>query len=194
MKLLFASANPNKAREYQDLLSTVKVTIQDAAQYDPDAVEETGLTFAENAILKATAISQKARKNAFADDGGLVIPDFPEMAGLYSARFAKKHGGFPKVFKHMWSVIGAGPVPAFFECTIAYHDYKTDITRTFSGKIDGQIAFPPKGTEGFGYDSIFIPVGYVDTFAELGPDIKMRISHRARAAAAFVDYLKTLGL
>ncbi len=198
MKIIFASSNVNKAQEYQELLTGVNVTIQSAEQYNPGAIEETGATFAENAILKATAIADLAKKPTFADDGGIVIPDFPEMAGLYSARFAEKHGGFPRVFDHMLAKFkehgNLAAVPAFFECVIAFHDYKNDNIRTFSGRIDGQISFPSRGESGFGYDSIFVPVGYTETFAELGPSIKSQMSHRARATKGFVDYLKTLGL
>lgn len=198
MNILFASSNVNKAKEYEALLASVTVTIHNADHYDPGEIVETGTTFAHNALLKATTIAKKAKKSAFADDGGLVIPDFPEMAGLYSARYAAKHGGFPHVFKHMSEAINSrgivDSVPAFFECVIAFHDYQNDYTHTFSGRVDGRISFPPCGDEGFGYDSIFVPVGYDQTFAELGWAIKSRMSHRSRACMGFIDYLKKRGL
>ncbi|USO01555.1 MAG: non-canonical purine NTP pyrophosphatase, RdgB/HAM1 family [Alphaproteobacteria bacterium] len=193
MNLLFASANEHKLGEYRELLSPSGIRVHSAQRFKPQATIESGETFTENAIIKATTLGEHSKKPTFADDSGLVIPLFPHVAGVHSSRYAISNGGFPKVFSVMHAELGSDVVPAFFECVIAYHDSSSNVTRTFCGRVDGHVTFPARGKDGFGYDAIFIPLGYAETFAELGATIKRLISHRARACSIFSDYMKALG-
>lgn len=187
--LVIASHNKGKISEINALVSTLGISVHCAADYNIDAPEETGKTFAENAALKAHTTSQQCGKAALADDSGLVIPALGGAPGIYSARWAGPNNDFSVAFDRIHSELGDKNPTAHFVCVLALHVPDQD-THLFEGRIDGTITFPPRGSKGFGYDPIFIPDGYDKTFAEIDPVEKNRISHRAQAFAKFVSFLK----
>lgn len=190
MKLVIASHNKGKVAEIGELLSPLSIQAISATEAGIDEPEETGSTFAENAALKADYSCTRSGLPALADDSGLVIPALSGAPGIYSARWAGPNKDFSIAFARIEKELGAQKnVPAYFNCTLALAIPEKP-TQTFEGRIDGTLIFPPRGDKGFGYDPIFIPAGYTQTFAEIDPVEKNRISHRARAFASFLEYLK----
>ena len=145
--------------------------------------EETGSTFAENAAIKARAAAQGANLPALADDSGLEVTALNGAPGIYSARWAGEPRDFNFAMKKVESALsesGTEDFSARFVCVLclAWPDGHVE---TFEGEVRGRLIFPPRGDKGFGYDPIFIPNGYGLTFAEMDPEEKHAISHRADA-------------
>ena len=181
MKLVIASHNAGKVREIGELLAPWNVDVISAGTLGLPEPEETGITFAENAELKARAAAQASQLPALADDSGLVVDALGGDPGIYSARWA----GPGKDFDMAMSRILKGledktDRSARFICvlSLAWPDGRI---QTFHGKVEGTIAPAPQGSQGFGYDPIFIPNGHTVTFGEFNPDAKHAISHRADA-------------
>ncbi len=158
----------------------------------PD-VEETGSTFAENALLKAHQISQYTGLPALADDSGLCVDALGGAPGIFSARWAGVHGddraNLEKVI-HQIREMQAPSLSARFRCAVALvlpSDHPSgahEILR--EGEMVGELVLAPRGTNGFGYDPIFVPTGFTQTTAELPAEVKDRISHRGQALAAIL--------
>jgi XTP/dITP diphosphohydrolase len=159
---------------------------------DAPRVEETGSTFAENAALKAVAISGSFPELVLADDSGLAVEALNGEPGVYSARFAGEDATDAQNRSKLIGLLTTLPArefPARFQCAMVLAS-KGEVQGTFSGTVEG-IAVPcERGDHGFGYDSMFIPAGYSQTFAELPSEIKNRLSHRARALAQVVAFLQ----
>jgi XTP/dITP diphosphohydrolase len=221
-KLVIASHNKGKVKEIGELLAPLGFSVVSAGELGVDEPEETGMTFAENAILKAVNTAEKTGLPALADDSGLAIPALGGLPGIYSARWAGADKNFDVAFTRIQQElaeknIDASGVPAYFICSLCLaipscHSEQSEEslqnnndkislvaslirddklnTQTFEGRIDGTLTFPPCGEHGFGYDPIFIPEGYNVTFAEMDSNKKHSMSHRARAFAKFVQYLK----
>jgi XTP/dITP diphosphohydrolase len=190
MKLLVATHNQGKVREYRDLLSDldVEVTYLDAEGVDFE-VEETGATFEENAQLKAQAYARATGLLTWADDSGLEVDALGGEPGVRSARYGAPHttddqGRYRLLLSRLAQVPG-GQRSARFRCVvaIALPDGQTWITE---GTCEGRIARAARGQHGFGYDPVFLvaETGYQRTMAELDPLVKNQISHRGRAAQA----------
>lgn len=194
-KLVIASHNSGKLREIAQLIAPFGIQAVSAGEMGVDEPEETGLTFAENAALKARNTAQKTGLFALADDSGLAIPALGGAPGIYSARWAGKDKDFSQAFARIQkelaekSIADANGTAAYFMCALCLAAPDGD-ERIFEGRIDGKLVFPPRGEQGFGYDPIFIPEGYDITFAEMDSDEKHKISHRARAFAKFVENLR----
>ena len=190
MKMVLASKNAHKLTELKDILSRlgVDVVLESEAGVDVD-VEETGATFEENARLKAHAVMQASGLPAIADDYGLCVDALNGAPGVYSARYGGEGlddtGRYQLLLENMRGQLdrrcrfvscicccfpGGGVVEARGECC-------------------GALAYAPRGEGGFGYDPIFVPEGYTESFAQLGMDIKNGISHRARAVEKLAEYL-----
>ena len=188
--IILATHNQNKLREVKQILSSLNINVLGADDCHLPDIEETGTTFEENAKLKAIAGFKATGKPVIADDSGLCISAMNDMPGLYSARYAKKHGGYPAVFDVINSEIGDNPNrSAHYTCVMAIAYSETEVY-TFTGYLHGKIAKTASGTGGFGYDPIFIPEGYNTTLGNISADEKNKISHRGKALEQLYTFLK----
>lgn len=189
-KLVIATRNPNKTREFSEMLGG-DFEVTDLAGSPLPIVEETGVTFAENAILKATDASRAIDGCIVADDSGLEVDALDGAPGVYSARFA---GGGATHAENVAKLLGAlakCDAPrrtARFRCVLALAR-GGQILGTVEGVVEGAITDSPRGENGFGYDPIFQPLGFDHTFGELSGVIKNEISHRARAIQSLRTFL-----
>jgi len=179
--LLIASHNAGKVREIGELLAPFRVEVISAADLGLPEPEETGHTFADNALLKAHAAAKAARLPALADDSGLAVEALDGAPGIYSARWAGPGKDFGAAMQKVEELLrGVEDRSAKFVCVLAlaWPDGHADV---FAGEVIGEIAWPPRGNNGFGYDPIFIADGHDITFGEMEPAAKHAISHRADA-------------
>ena len=195
-KLVIASHNKGKVREIGELLAPFSMQVVSASEMNIDEPEETGKTFAENAILKAENTSAKTGFAALADDSGLAIPALDGAPGIYSARWAGADKNFDMSFDRIKkelsekNIKNPNGVEAYFICCLCLSIPNSE-PQIFEGRVDGTLIFPPCGEHGFGYDPIFIPSGYDITFAQMEAKEKHLISHRARAFEKFINYLES---
>jgi XTP/dITP diphosphohydrolase len=187
-KLLVATNNPGKVREYEELLADLPVEITFPAREGLLLeVEESGKRFAENAQLKALAYAHASGLLTLADDSGLEVDALGGAPGVRSARYAGPGTSDADRYRKLLAALRDIPAEqrtARFRCVVALAQ-PGGLVRTVDGVCEGQIGFEPRGEHGFGYDPVFVVQGYGgQTMAELPPDLKNRISHRARAAAA----------
>jgi XTP/dITP diphosphohydrolase len=187
--LVIASHNEGKVEEIREMLDGFGIQVKSAAEAGIDEPEETGATFTENAELKAHNACKQSGLSALADDSGLVVPALDGAPGIYSARWAGPNKDFSVAFNRIQTELGEKDPAAYFICVLSLALPDGEI-QNFEGRVDGKLTFPPRGDKGFGYDPIFIPDGYAITFGEFNPAEKNKISHRARAFAKFVHYLK----
>jgi XTP/dITP diphosphohydrolase len=198
VKLLIATNNPGKVREYEELLEDLPIAIEvtyPAQEGLALEVEESGATFEENAQLKAIAFAQASGLLTLADDSGLEVDALDGAPGVRSARYA---GPGANDTDRYWKLLGAlagvpaGQRSARFRCVVALAEADGDI-HTAEGTCEGEIGQEPRGAHGFGYDPVFVVEGYSGrTMAELSPEVKNRISHRGRALAAIRPRLEQL--
>ncbi|WP_119344525.1 RdgB/HAM1 family non-canonical purine NTP pyrophosphatase [Facilibium subflavum] len=184
-QIVFASSNPGKITEVSHILSTFSIQVLPQSQfYVPDA-KETGLSFIENAILKARNCCHYTKLSALADDSGLVVPALDGAPGIYSARFAGEHGNHQaNIDKLLKDMLQFEPQKrqAYFECVMAFMTHENDPSPIIAqARLYGEITYKPSGNKGFGYDPIFRPQGYQKTLAEISPQQKNTISHRGQA-------------
>jgi XTP/dITP diphosphohydrolase len=183
--LLLATTNRHKLEEYCAIYSDIRFKLLSLCDVRLDInVEETGTTFAENAVLKAQAYAQATGMLSLADDSGLEIDALGGAPGVYSARFAGVNTSYEERFRLIEQQLQGLPMEqrtARFRCSIALAE-PSGYYRVVEGVIEGQIAESPRGDHGFGYDPIFLVPELGKTTAELTPDQKNRISHRGRAA------------
>nr|WP_326185211.1 XTP/dITP diphosphatase [uncultured Oscillibacter sp.] len=191
-KFVLATHNPGKLKEMADILSRFGVEVVSPRELGITVdVEETGATFAENAMLKARAICKAADLPAIADDSGLCVDALNGGPGVYSARYGGE--GLDDKGRYMLllsSMRGQPTRAAHFACAIACA-FPNGKTLTAEGRCDGTIAFAPMGEGGFGYDPVFFVPEKAKTFAQLTDEEKNEISHRGRALAAFAKKLGT---
>lgn len=188
--LVIASHNPGKVVEITDLLGPYGVEPVSAGSIGLPEPDETGLTFAANAELKALAAATASGMPALADDSGLCVDALEGAPGIYSARWAGPAKDFGAAMQRVHDELTTkGPDTsraAHFVCALAlaWPDGHVDV---FEGRVDGTLVWPPRGLKGFGYDPMFRPQDYDITFGEMDPDHKHAISHRARAFAQLVE-------
>ncbi len=190
-KLIVASHNDDKVAEIKSLLAPLHIEVQSAKELRLGEVEETGRTFEENAKIKANTLSLMCGLPCLADDSGLCIDALDSRPGVYSARYAPNRNfkeGAEMLLKEMKET-GKENRKAHFSCCMALACPNKKV-KVFKGRVDGKIADKPRGSKGFGYDPIFIPEGYEQTFAELGDEVKNQISHRRRALEKFIKEIK----
>ena len=192
-ELIFASHNAGKIKEIREMIEPLGIELKTYKDIDIPDVEETGTTFAENSLLKSSKIAEITGIACIADDSGLCVDALNGAPGVYSARYAPDRD-FDKGMEKLLAEISKSrnlDRSAHFSCVIslAYPDGKYEL---FEGRINGKIAEQKQGTGGFGYDPIFIPEGYDKSFAELGNEIKNKISHRGRAMQKLSQYLRNL--
>ncbi len=180
-ELVIASHNPGKIREIGDLLRPFDVTVMSAGDLGLDEPEETETTFIGNAVLKARASALGANKPALADDSGLAVTVLGGAPGIYSARWAGPKKDFSVAMQRVQDELGdTADRSAHFVCALALC-WPDGHVESFEGRVDGTLTFPPRGEKGFGYDPIFVPDGFDITFAEMDPEKKHAMSHRADA-------------
>ena len=193
--LLIATHNQGKLREYRALLADLplKVVNLDEAGVDFD-VDETGTTFAENALLKARAYAAATGLLTWADDSGLEVDALDGAPGVYSARYAGPDATDEDRYRKLLHTLAAqpdAPRTARFRCVVALVT-PDGAAYTTDGVCPGVIIDAPRGSHGFGYDPVFLLPDLGQTMAELPPETKNRISHRGRAAAAAKTVLADL--
>ena len=192
MRFVLATHNPRKLREMGEILKDFGIEVVSPKDLGITVdVEETGSTFAENAMLKAKAICKAADLPAIADDSGLCVDALNGAPGVYSARYGGE--GLDDRGRYMLllsSLRGAPTRAAHFACAVACAFPNGD-TLTAEGRCDGSIAYAPLGEGGFGYDPVFLLPGTGKTFGQLTQEEKSAVSHRGRALREFSEKLET---
>lgn len=187
MKIIAATKNKNKLREFGEILKGFEIISQEDAGVDID-VEETGTTFEENSMLKAKAIFEATGIAAIADDSGLCVDALQGEPGVYSARYGgdglDDEGRVELLLKNMKDV-PENERSARFVCVITLVD--KDRVITARGECEGKIDYAPRGKNGFGYDPVFYVEEYNKTMAQISPDEKNAISHRGKALRIFAE-------
>jgi XTP/dITP diphosphohydrolase len=192
MELLLATRNLNKTREFSQLLGRNFILRDLTSVPSTRAVVESGKTFEENATLKAVAVSKIfPHATVIADDSGLEVDALYGAPGIFSARYGGENASDRRnVEKLLRELQGATERSARFRCVVALAKSGKLVT-TVTGEVAGTITKSPRGENGFGYDPVFMPEGFEETFAQLHPATKNAISHRGKAVAELVRYLNT---
>lgn len=191
MEIIFATQNAHKVQEVVDILKDDSISIKSLKDLacDVDIVED-GLSFEENALLKAKGIFEIYKIPVFSEDSGLVVDALGGAPGIHSARYAGEDRDHDKNITKLLEALGDNQDrTARFVSNICYYDGET--TKHFYGAVEGRIGFERSGNGGFGYDPVFIPNGYQDSFAVLSDNIKNKISHRKNSLEAFCAWLGT---
>jgi XTP/dITP diphosphohydrolase len=188
-KLVIASHNPGKVREIRALLEPYGIEPISAASLELPEPEETGTTFAANALLKARAAADLSGLPALADDSGLCVAALNGDPGIFSARWAGETKDFGLAMRLVEENLSRAPKDsgrdAHFVCALALC-WPNGSEVEVEGRVDGLLVNPPRGTHGFGYDAMFVADGQTLTFGEMDPEAKHAMSHRADAFAKLV--------
>jgi XTP/dITP diphosphohydrolase len=197
--LVIATHNPGKLRELRELLAPYGIEATSAGELGLAEPEETGLSFRDNARIKAKAAATAAQQPAFADDSGLAVDALAGAPGIHSARWAGETKDFASAMRRIEDELSRRGAlrpdqrMAHFTCAlcVAWPDQHVE---EFEGRIDGTLVWPPRGFAGFGYDPVFLPDGHTRTFGEMTSDEKhglpplgAGLSHRARAFAQLAE-------
>lgn len=196
-KLILASNNQGKLTEFQALFDNANLNVQVIPQGELGITDtdETGLSFVENAIIKARHASKLSELPAIADDSGLCVPILGNAPGIYSARFAGSHGddkaNNDKLLKELEAYRHTTPIVGKFICVLALVRHSEDpLPLITQGVWTGEILDTPQGKNGFGYDPLFYVPNLAKTSAELDKTTKNRLSHRGQACTQLIEYLK----
>jgi len=193
-KIILASNNAGKAREITEILSVYNITVVPQSDYNVPEIPETGLTFVENALLKARNACHHTGLPALADDSGLEIDALQGAPGLYSARYAGENAtdedNLQKALNELKN-IPAEQRNARFQCLMVLLKHETDPTPLiFQGTWEGSILTEPQGDNGFGYDPIFYVPEHNCSSAQLKPEHKNVLSHRGKALTLLAEHIK----
>lgn len=200
--LVIATHNAGKLKEISALLDPYGIRCVSAGSLGLPEPAETGTTFVENALIKARAAAEASGLAALADDSGLSVAALGGRPGVYTADWAERQWFEGEPGRDWYMAMGKvegmlqqqgpdTPRDAWFSCTLALA-WPDGEQAVYEGRIDGTLTWPPRGTLGFGYDPVFVPNGRDQTFAEIAPEEKHRISHRADAFARLVaDQFRT---
>lgn len=191
MELVLSSRNPDKLKEFSRLFSGSGINFLPIVKLVPNLmIEEDGKTVEENAIKKAKEGARATGRLTLSEDSALEVELLNGAPGVYSSRFANEGATYKENYEKVLELMkGVKLRKAVFRCVCALCESE-DRVYTFEGRCEGRIATEPEGEEGFGYDPIFIPMGYDRTFAESGMEVKDRISHRAKAVREVIAFLK----
>lgn len=195
MKIILASSNKGKIKEFKEYLKVFDVYSYEEV-LKPFEIEESGSSFKENALIKSKAVYKALQdENAIvvSDDSGVSVPKLGGIPGIYSARFAGEKSNAKDNLNLLIEKLKAQNLdltPAFYTACIAISTKKGNFS--VHGWMHGFVTTNPRGENGFGYDSMFIPKGYKNTLGELDPEVKEKISHRAKALELAKILLKTL--
>ena len=192
-KIVLASNNPGKAREIGELLANLHIEVLPQSQFNVAEIEETGLTFVENALLKARNAAQHTGLPALADDSGLEVDALDGAPGIYSARYARPDASDSdnvQKLLHELQMLGQVSRAARFQCLMVYVRHALDPTPLIcQGTWEGEIVDTPAGTNGFGYDPVFYVASEGCTAAQLPAERKNSLSHRGKALRCLLDKL-----
>jgi len=186
MELVVATRNKKKLEEIKEILKGLRLKITSLADCDgAPGIIENGITFEENAVKKAVKIARFTKKLTLGEDSGLCVYALGGKPGVYSSRFSGKGKDDSKNNLKLLKLLNGFPPPkrkAYYACAVALAD-KDGLIGTAEGRCSGIVGLKLKGSQGFGYDPLFVIPKYKKTFAELGPRIKHKMSHRFRALA-----------
>jgi len=186
-KLVIASHNKGKVREIGELLEPYGVEVVSSGELNLSEPVEDGETFIANAEIKAHSAAKESGLPALADDSGLAVHALDGKPGIHSARWAGPDKDFPMAMEKIEGLLeGQSDRSAHFACALALA-WPDGHVETFEGRVEGQMVWPMRGDKGFGYDPVFVADGYDITFAEMGPQEKHAISHRAKAFKKLVE-------
>jgi len=188
-RLILATRNPHKTAEIRAMLGD-RFEVLDVTSFpELPEIAETGSTFLENARLKALGISRLLDGWVLSDDSGLEVDALDGAPGVWSSSFGGQEGNHPLNNARLMAVmVGKTGRQARFRCTMVLARNGRE-EANFSGTVEGRIIDTPRGQQGFGYDPLFVPDGFKQTFAELGEEVKNTLSHRSRALAKVVNHL-----
>lgn len=196
MELLVATKNAGKVKELVGLLDGLPIRLRELNEFeDIPEPEETGATFSENAVLKARYYAARTGILALADDSGLEVAALGGAPGVFSARYGGAGASYPEKIDRLLREISHAKTEnrrARFVCAMALADAAGGVKFLSEGVCGGKIAAQPRGANGFGYDPIFVPDGYSQTFGELSDEIKREVSHRGRAFAKIIRFLRRI--
>ena len=197
ISLILATRNVHKSREFAEMLGE-KCCLTDLTTHAEIATpQETGATFEENARLKALSVSKQLPGLVLADDSGLEVDSLGGAPGIFSARYAgtgaSDQANRRKLLEELARLGPAGARRARFRCVLALAQ-AGEVLATFEGAVEGEIVRAERGTSGFGYDPVFQPNGFSETFAELPAATKNSSSHRGRAVATMAHFLRAMNL
>ncbi|MGB5338382.1 MAG: XTP/dITP diphosphatase [Gammaproteobacteria bacterium] len=192
-EIILASSNPGKVREINQLLAGLDIEVRPQSEFNVTDAEETGLTFVENAILKARHAAEHTGLPAIADDSGLEVDALNGAPGIYSARYAGSNASdrdnLEKLLEDIRDVPKAAR-SARFQCLLVYMRHAKDPTPLIcQGTWEGRILLEPRGDNGFGYDPVFYVPTHDCSSAQLEPEIKNSLSHRGQALRLLVSAL-----
>jgi XTP/dITP diphosphohydrolase len=192
--LVIATLNKGKLQELRQLLAELPFVISDLEGFSSiQAIPEVGKTFLENASLKASGYAKHTGRLTLADDSGLEVEALSGAPGVLSARYAHEGASdAERITKLLTEISHCANRRARFVSVIAIASEDGKVINLSTGICEGQIAEAPRGNNGFGYDPVFIPEGFGQTFAELPAEVKNRISHRARALSGATKFLRSL--
>jgi XTP/dITP diphosphohydrolase len=191
--LLIATRNRHKTREIGQMLGSGWDVRDLSTLPHAPKIEEAGVTFEENATLKALPISRIFTGLVLADDSGLEVEALSGAPGVYSARFAGPNADDADnrfLLIQKLQILGGQEFAARFRCVMVLAS-QGELLGSFTGTIKGNVVLQERGESGFGYDSIFVPQGYTETFGELQAEIKNSLSHRGRALAKVLEFLRS---
>ncbi|MGD9649751.1 MAG: RdgB/HAM1 family non-canonical purine NTP pyrophosphatase [Dongiaceae bacterium] len=191
-EILLATHNDDKVKEFAALLKPLGVEIAGAKDYRLIEPAETGETFQANAAIKARAAYSATGLPSLADDSGICVEALNGQPGLFTADWAGHPRNWLSAMQKVENLLqeqGAENRRAYFICVLCFIDEKGN-EHFFEGRVNGKVTWPPRGDKGFGFDPVFVPEGYKQSFGELSEGVKNRLSHRALAARQFLGFLQ----
>ena len=194
MKILVATTNEGKIKEIFEIVSGLGMTdieLESLKNYHIKEPQEPYDDFMQNAVHKAQYYASHSGHITLADDSGLCVTALNGFPGVKTKDFVNECGGLSNAFMKLQKMLGSMDASAYFQAAIAIYCPKKDQLIAYQDKDEGRLSFPARGHDGFGFDPIFIPNGYSHTMAELGLEVKNRISHRAKALAKVLGKLRS---
>lgn len=190
-ELILATNNKHKLQEVREILNPHGIIVHSLNDMNlvPEDVEENGLTYKDNALIKARAVQRLTTLPIIADDSGIEIKEMGNKPGLHTARYASELGGYDNAFKEILKNVEGKDRTARFMCTIVMLNVEKE-PLVFEGIVPGRVADYPYGQGGFGYDPIFVCDEMDMTYAEVPQELKNKVSHRGKALLGLINYLR----
>lgn len=189
-EIMIATSNAHKVEEFREMLEPLGIQVRSLLDLEEKVeIEETGTTFAENAMIKALSVHERLGIPVISDDSGLEVDAMDKAPGVYSARFLGYDTPYEEKNQYIMDQVEGKTRTARYVCAIAYAE-EDGARHVFTGVVEGEIADHARGEKGFGYDPIFYYPPYGATLAEVSEEKKNAISHRGRALAQLIAYMK----
>lgn len=189
-EIMIATSNAHKVEEFREMLEPLGIQVRSLLDLEEKVeIEETGTTFAENAMIKALSVHERLGIPVISDDSGLEVDAMDKAPGVYSARFLGYDTPYEEKNQYIMDQVKGKTRTARYVCAIAYVE-EDGARHVFTGVVEGEIADHARGEKGFGYDPIFYYPPYGATLAEVSEEKKNAISHRGRALAQLIAYMK----